>query len=372
MAAVRLKSANKQIFRALLSLASAALLARVMGMVNQVIVSSRFGAGKMMDAYFVAAILPTTAAYIVITAIESAVIPVYTQVRTQGDKRQASALFSTLLNLLLLGTVFVTCVMFIFRRQFILLSAPALDPFRIDLATSLAPFMFPVLILMVIAGFLECILNAEGQFGWPAYAGLLVPLTTAFLVLTAGRSYGVLMLCVGMLLGLCLQLCAYIVRARRAKLVYRPILDLRNPALQSILKVVWPILVGSLIGQASPLIDQICASFLSTGSISALSYSLKLVSVCSGVIFASVGRAALPYLSRQVGNHDMQAFKGTLRLYLWFVGIGTMLLSVFMIVLAHPIVAMLFQRGAFTATDSTRTATTLVGFMIGLSPMSLG
>ncbi|MDQ2714021.1 MAG: murein biosynthesis integral membrane protein MurJ [Chloroflexota bacterium] len=372
MAAVRLKSANKQIFRALLSLASAALLTRMVGMVNQVIVSSRFGAGDMMDAYFVAAILPTTAAYIVITAIESAVIPVYTQVRAQHDKGQASTLFSTLLNLLLLGTVFLTCVMFLFRRQVILLSAPALDPLRIDLATSLAPYMFPVLILMVIAGFLECILNAEGQFGWPAYAGLLVPLTTAFLVLIAGRSYGVLMLCVGMLLGLCLQVCAYIVRARRAKLVYRPVLDMRNPALQSILKVVWPVLLGSLVGQASPLIDQICASFLSAGSISALSYALKLVSVCSGVIFASVGRAALPYLSRQVGNHDMQAFKETLRLYLWFVGIGTILLSVFMIVLAHPIVAILFQRGAFTAKDSARTATTLVGFMVGLSPMSLG
>jgi len=372
LAAGRGRSANKQIFRALLSLGSAALLTRMAGMLNQVIVSSRFGAGKMMDAYFVASTLPTTAAYVAITAIEAAVIPAYTKARVQSDTDQTSVLFSTLLNLLLAGTVFLTCVLFLFRQQLIQLSAPALDPFRIDLAISLAPFIFPVLTLLVIVGLLECILNAEGQFGWPAYAGLLVPLTTAVLVLAAGKSQGVRALCVGMLLGLCLLLCAYFVRARRAKLVYRPILDMRNPAVKSILIAAWPALLAALIGQASPLIDQVFASFLPAGSISALSYSLKLVSVCSGVIFASVGRAALPYLSRQADIHDMKAFKETLRLYLWVVGIGTLLLSVLMIALAHPIVQILFQRGAFTAGDTSRTATTLVGFMVGLSPMSLG
>ena len=62
-----------------------------------------------------------------------------------------------------------------------------------------------------------------------------------------------------------------------------------------------------------------------------------------GVIFASVGRAVLPDLSRQAAVKDMQAFKETLRLYVWAVGIGTMILTAFMIVLAHPIVRILFN-----------------------------
>src|SRR5438132_576043 len=85
----------------------------------------------------------------------------------------------------------------IFRALLIHLSAPGLDPFRAALAGGLAPFIFPVLSLMVVIAFLECILNAEGQFGWPAYAGLLVPLTTAALVLMLGRSNGVFILCIG-------------------------------------------------------------------------------------------------------------------------------------------------------------------------------
>ena len=372
LVAVRLKSTHKQIFRALLSLSSAALLTRVAGMLNQVVVSAQFGANATMDAYFVVFTLPTVLAYWLIDGVESAVLPVYTAVRERGDKELASRVFSTVLNLFVLSTLALTILLIVFRQQTILLTAPALDPFRARVAADLAPFMYPVLFLMVLVGLLECIFNAEGQFGWPAYAGLLVPLTTAAMVIIGGKSQGVVVLCTGMVLGLCLQLGVFLIRAKRAQLVYRPIIDLQLPAMRAIFVALWPELLGGLIGQASPLIDQIFASLLLAGSISALSYALKIVSIFSGVIFVSVGSAVLPYLSRQVASNDMKAFKNTLRLYLWAIGVGTAVLSVFMLVLAHPIVQILFQRGAFSAQDTERTTATFIGFVFGLTPMALG
>src|SRR6185312_15507970 len=269
LAAIRLKSAKKNIFRALLSLASAALLSRMMGMVNQVIVTSHFGAGSAMDAYFVATTLPLLLAGLIGSTLEASVIPVYARVRSQQSKEQASLLFSSVLNLLLVSAVLLTAIMFIFRSQLLHLSAPDLNQSGLGLAINLAPFIYPAMLLTVIVGFLECILNAEGQFGWPAYAGLLVPLATATFVLIAGSSMGVVMLCVGMVVGLCLQLVMFIVRAKQAKLVYRPVFNLGHPEIRNILATGWPALLGSLISQISPLIDQIFASFLTAGSISA-------------------------------------------------------------------------------------------------------
>lgn len=369
--ATKPQSVHGQIFRALLLLSSAALLVRVFGMVNQVVASGRYGAGATMDAYFVASTLPLLMAQLGGAAIESSVIPVYVHVRAQGKER-ASILFSTSLNLLLISAVLLTVVMLIFRDQIIHLSAPGLDPLRTGLAMSLTPFIFPVVLLMMVIAYLESILNAEGQFGWPAYAGLLVPLTTTVFVLAVGKSYGIVILCIGMLVGLCVQLSMVIVRAHRARLVYRLILDLRSPEIGAILVAMLPSLFSILISQASPLIDQIFASSLSAGSISALNYSLKLVSVFSGVIFVSTGRAALPHLSRQVSRNDMKAFKETLRLYLWLLAIGTTVMAALTFVLAHPLVRILFQHGAFTAADTNRTASTLIGFVIGLTPMALG
>ncbi len=370
MAALVLKSANTKIFRALLSIASAALVIRVMGMFNQIIVTDRFGEGAAMDAYIVASTLPILLAQLINGAIEVSVIPVYTRIRTRGRKEEASRLFSTMLNLLLVGSAALTAGILLFHTTIIHLSAPALDPLRTQIADSLTLFIYPVLLFMVMIGFLESILNAEGQFGWPAYAGLLVPLVTALFVFTLGKSQGVVTLCIGMLLGLLLQLGIFILRVRQAGIRYRPVLELRNPALRTVIIAAWPALLGVFISQISPLTDQIFASFLSTGSISALSYALKLISVPTGVIFASVGRAALPYLSRHAGINDFKGFKKTLHLYIWVVGIGTTVLSILMVVLAHPLVQILFQRGAFSAAYTDRTATTLAGFAIGLVPMA--
>ncbi|HEY6286783.1 MAG TPA: lipid II flippase MurJ, partial [Ktedonobacteraceae bacterium] len=119
------------------------------------------------------------------------------------------------------------------------------------------------------------------------------------------------------------------------------------------------------------LVDQIFASALPEGSISALSYAQKLISVPVGVIFVAAGRAILPYLSRQASAKDMDGFKATLRLYVWCVGTGTLALSLFMIVLAYPSVQILFQRGQFSAADTSRTATILIGLLIGLTPMAI-
>ncbi len=88
-------------------------------------------------------------------------------------------------------------------------------------------------------------------------------------------------------------------------------------------------------------------------------------------MFAALGRAAHPHLARQASNNDMQAFKETLHFYLWVMAISFILLSVFVIIFAHPVVQLLFQRGAFSADDTNRTAIVLVGFAIGLAPMSL-
>src|SRR5262249_40546090 len=153
--------------------------------------------------------------------------------------------------------------------------------------------------------------------GWPAYAGMFVPLSVIVLVLAQGASLGVGVLAIGTAIGLCLEVCVLVYRMRRAKLSYRPVLHLRDKHIPLILGAAWPVLLGSSIGQMSPLIDQMFASLLTVGSISALSYSTELISVPAGVIFLSVGRAALPYFARQIAIEDMRGFKATLRVYVW-------------------------------------------------------
>lgn len=372
MEAIRLKSIHRSILQALFSLASAALLIRVVGLANQIVVTARFGAGPRMDAYFVASTLPLLLARLLSDALEASVVPIYVQVQAQGDKERLTRFFSTLLNACLLSTGLATLLMLAFRSQLLFFSSPALDPLRLGLAFDLAPLFFLCFFLMTVLGFLEAILNAEGQFGWPAYAGVLVPLSTVLLVLVLSAWLGIAVLGIGMLLGLCLQGLLFLLRLRRAGITYRPVLALRLPEIRLVLGLAWPVLLAAIATQALPFFDQVVASYLSPGNISALNYANKLISVPVGVIFVSLGRAALPYLSRFRAANNMQAFKETLRLYLWGGGLVTLLIMLFLLFFAHPVVRLLFQRGAFSAADTDRTVSALLGFSLGLVPMASG
>ncbi|WP_216368819.1 lipid II flippase MurJ [Dictyobacter arantiisoli] len=373
--AVKIKSANKNIFRALLSLASANLLIRVIGLLNQIIVSARFGQDMHMDAYYVASLIPTTVAPMLASAMEASVIPVYAHLRQKGTNEQASRLFSTLLNLLIILSILLTAAMLLFQVPLLSILAPGIRvsaPATFTIARSLAPFIFPILGLMVLNSFMECLLNADGKFGWPAYAGMLVPLTTATCVLVGGNSIGVLMLCIGSVIGQLLQLGVIIYRAHKAHIVYHPVMDLHIPELKPILAAAWPAFFAGLISMMSPLVDTFFGSYQHEGTIAALNNALKLNSVPTGVIFSAVGRAALPYLSNQAAIKDMKAFKGTLRLYLWIVGLATLALTFMMTFGAWIIVALIFEHGRFNAQDTNQTAWILAGLSIGMFPTAIG
>lgn len=367
------QTTNWQIGRALISLASAALLMRVGGMLNQVVVSANFGAGASMDAYVVASAFPLLLVQLLSSAIEAAVIPVYSRLRMRASCEEISRLFSTLVNALFLGALLLGLLLFLARQPLVHLSAPGLDSARQNQALVLTPLLYLVMPLSLLLGLLEAILNAEGQFGWPAYAGILVPLTTVLFTRVEGRTYGVFVLCLGALCGTFLQLVVVLVRVRQARLRYRCVLDWHSVHARTIVRRIWPVLLGALISQGSPLVDQAFASTLPPGNVSALTYALKLVSLFSGVIFVSLGRALLPHLAREaaLGDPHYRVFKKTLRLYLWSLILCTLLLSIGTFLIAGRLVKLLFQHGAFSPGAAEMVSDALRGFLVGLVPMAV-
>ncbi len=372
LVAVKLKSANKNIFKALLSLASANLLQRVMGLVNLVVVTYKIGIGPNMDAYNVSVLLPITIATILGGSLEASVIPVYSRLRTKGAKDQASKLFSTLLNFLIILSIVITVLAFVFRTPLLSLSAPGVRHSTIDLAAGLAIYTFPVLAFMILNSFMECLLNADGQFGWPAYAGLLVPLTTVIFIFVGNNHSGILMYALGTLAGNILQLLVIVYRAHQGGLIYRPVMDLKLPELKPILAYVSPSLFGAFISMISPIFDQFFGSYQAAGTISALNVALKFNGVPTGVIFSAVGRAALPYLASQAAIKDMKAFKGTLRLYIWAISIVTLIVTIVMVLLSYLVIALHLRSGSTTAAQATLTAILLIGLSLGLVPTAIG
>ena len=365
-------SVNMRILAAVASLAGATLAARSLGIINQIAISGHFGAGEAMDAYFAALAPPTFISNILVGAIEAAVIPIYARLQKDGRERDASVVLSTLFNAITLVLGAVMALTLIFPQITIRVLAPGISSKTAGIAMTLAPLIFPTLLLNTLAGFITSILNATKRFALPAFTAMLSPLGTLVGTILLGDVFGVSALATGLLAGTVLQFLLMLILTRQTQLHYRPVLRLKHPDVGRIFNQLWPMLMGALIVCANPVIDQIVASLLGPGGISTLNYALKLVNIPVTVIFAAISKAVLPYFSNQIAARDFKGLKDTLRLFVWLVGLVTLGASIFFIAFAHIIVALLYRHGAFTDQDAQLTAEVLIGFSVGMPAMALG
>ncbi len=365
-------SINIRILGAIASLAGATLAARALGVLNQIVISAHFGAGAAMDAYFATVAVPTFISDLVVGAIEASLIPVYISLHNAGREREATDVSSTLINVVALMLGGLMALMLIFPQVAVRIFAPGISSETASIAVTLAPLLFPILLLNTFVGAITCLLIARRRFALPAFSGMLLPVGTLTGTVLLGNALGVKALAMGLTAGTVCQFLVLIFMARNAQLRYRPVLHLKNQHSLLALAQFWPMCLGAAISDANTAIDQMVASLLGTGGISSLNYALKVISIPVSIIFSANSRAILPYFSDQAADRDLDGLKETLRFFIWLVGLVTAAGSILCFILADPIVTILFRRGAFTEQDAQLTAAVLRGFSIGLAPMALG
>lgn len=368
---LRETAVNVRILGAILTLASGTIAARALGVFNQTVISAHFGAGTAMDAYFATLALPVLLTNLVVNALQSAIVPVYIRMSREGREREASEVLSTMLNIVLLLAVLLTVLMIVFPELAVRVMAPGVSQATIDAGVRLAPYIFPIFLFNTVVGFLTAISNATRRFAFPALGAMFVPVGIFFGTVLLGNAFGVTALALGLLAGTILQFLMMLALTRKLRLHYRPLLRFRYPEVRTALTQFWPMLVGAAIGQANPVIDQVIASLLAAGSISALNYALKVISIPVTVIFVAYSQAIYPYFSSQAAARDYKSLKSTLSLFAWGVGFVTLGMTLVFTIFSGPIVHILFRHGAFSESDATLTAATLIGFSAGLVPMAI-
>jgi putative peptidoglycan lipid II flippase len=366
------RSVNVRILGALVSLSGASIVARAFGVLNQVVITDHFGAGVSMDAYFAALAVPTLLTNLVVSALLASVIPTYVRLTRENQEREASDVLSTLFNLVIVFLAAVLALMLFFPGFVIRLFAPGVSSATVDIGMTLAPLIFPTLLLNVFAGFITSVFNASRRFAFPAFAAMLMPLGILIATIFLSSQYGVSALAIGQLVGTALQCLVMLVVVKKARFSYRPVLRLGSVDVRVALGQFWPMIFGAMIVQANPVIDQIIASTLGSGNISALNYALKVISIPNTMVFMAASQAVLPYFASQAAAKDFPSLKKTLNLFAWVVGLITLVMMAVFIVFARPIVDLLFRHGAFTDASAQVTSATLVGLAVGLLPMAWG
>jgi putative peptidoglycan lipid II flippase len=215
------------------------------------------------------------------------------------------------------------------------------------------------------------VLNAEDRFALGAFLPFVTPAVTV-VALVVGRGLGARALALGTVAGTALETVVLGVRLRAIGISPWPRWSGWEPALRVIIGQCAPMAAGAVFMCASPVIDQAMASTLGGGAIAALSYGNKLVAFALGIGSMALSTATLPHLSRMVAAGDHAGVRHTLRTYARLILAASVPVTIGVALVSRAIVALLFQRGAFTAADTATVATIQLCYFLQVPFFLLG
>ncbi len=349
----------------------ATLLSRVGGFARDLVIAYFFGAGPAADAFFVAFRIPNLLRRLFAEGtLTIAFIPVFTEVLASKGKEEALLLARSTYGLLSLILLVVCALGMTFSAEVVHVMAPGFAPGgpAHDLSVTLTRWCFPYIFFVSLAALAAGVLNSLDHFFAPAASPVLlnVFLIISPALLASRLDPPILSLAVGVLLGGAAQLMLNLpyLRARGVSLL--PAWDLHNPHLRRIVRLMGPAIFGAAVYQVTVALNTLLASYLPHGSVSYLYYADRLIEFPLGIFAIAVSTAILPSLSRQASQGDHQALKQTMAYGLRLTMFINLPAMVGLIVLAKPLVLLLFTRGQFGEHSAQATARALVGYGLGL------
>lgn len=351
------------------------MTSRVLGLVREQVLAHLFGAGNEMDAFNVAFRIPNLFRDLFAEgAMSASFVPTFTRRMTLLGKAEAWRLGNYVLNGLLLATLAIAVCGVVWARPLATLFASdyAAVPGKLELTVSLTRVIFPFLVLVAVAAACMGMLNSLHRFFLPSLAPATFNVATIICavalvpVMPLLHLPGIMAIAIAALIGGAGQIAIQWPALRREGFRYRPELNLRDEGLRQVLMLMGPGLVGMAAVQINLFVNTVLATSQGEGAVSCLNYAFRLMYLPIGLFGVSVATAAIPTIAGHAARGDLREMRHTVSTSLRLMLMLNVPATAGLIVLAHPIVALLFQHGRFTAADTQATAVALACYAPGL------
>lgn len=352
------------------------MVSRVLGFIRDAIIARTFGAGDATDAFFVAFKLPNLLRRIFAEgAFSQAFVPILAEYKQNRSPETTQAFVQHIAGMLTFMLIIVTAVGILAAPWIIYFTAPGFvgNADKFALSVSLLRITFPYIFLISLSSFVGSILNTYHQYSIPAFTPVF--LNISFIVfslfLVPYFEQPIMALAWAVFVGGALQLGFQLPWLAKKGFLKLPKLNIRDRAVNRVLKQMLPALIGVSVAQISLVINTIFASFLQTGSVTWMYYADRLMELPSGVLGAALGTILLPTLSKHTANQDTQSFSALLDWGLRLTILLALPSAVGLAVLSMPLLATLFMSAKFTMHDVLMTQQALIAYSVSLIGMIL-
>jgi len=369
---------SKRLLKSGMIVSAMTLISRVLGLVRDIVVANLMGAGASADVFFFANRIPNFLRRLFAEgAFSQAFVPVLTEYHASGDMNKtrdliakASGTLGVLVSIVtVLGIVFSGVVTALFGAGWFLdwlNDGPAAPKF--ELASLLLKITFPYLWFITFVALSGAILNTLGKFAvssfTPVFLNVMMILSAWYI--SPNLDQPEIGLAIGVFLGGLVQFLFQLPFLIKAGALVKPKWGWKDPGVVKIRTLMIPALFGVSVSQINLLFDSFVASFLQTGSISWLYYSDRLLEFPLGLFGIAIATVILPALSRKHVDAHSEGFSHTMD---WGVRMVTLLgvpAMLGLMVLAKPMLMVLFMRGEFSANDVEQASMSLLAYAAGL------
>jgi putative peptidoglycan lipid II flippase len=356
----------------------AILCSRVLGLVREQVFAGLFGAGRNLDIFLIAFRVPNLLRDLFAEgALSTAFVTTFSKkIATEGDA-SAWRLGNKIATLTAIFMSAVTLVGIVFSHQLVGIIARGFTADEQATTALLTQIMWPFILLVSLAALVMGMLNAKHVFGMPAMAStffnigsILAGVTVGWLLDPHFGRRALIGLATGTLVGGTLQLVVQLPVLWRVGYHFRPDFAWRDRGVRTVLGLMGPAVIAASAVQVNVLVNSTFASYLEKGAVSWLSIAFRLMQLPLGIFGVAIGTVTLPLVSRAAALQNTAEFRSTLARGMRLAFLLTIPATVGLIMLARPIISVIYEHGRFTAEMTAQTAGALQYYAVGLTAYS--
>lgn len=325
------------------------LALKIVGFYKEIIIADNFGLSELIDTFLIAYLIPGFISGVFINSLRSVFIPNYVSELKTGKNIGA---FQSTSFLVIFGiSLFFCLISFLFTDVYLETFFAGHTPEYYSLVKLQFYYVMPCIIVWGFSSLLSGLLNIDNEFTLSSISGIFIPISIIVCLFFFKEYLGTIVLAFGTLIGSIISFIFLTIVA-----INRNIISLHKPDFYSVnVKILFlqlPAKISSsLLTGLNKVVDQFFAAKLIVGSIAALNYGVKIPMFAIGLATIPIGNVLLPYFSKKTIDNKRKSFI-ELKKMLKYLLIGSIVVTVLLIILSKPIIHLIFERNAFTSSDT--------------------
>ncbi|MBC5995810.1 murein biosynthesis integral membrane protein MurJ [Romboutsia ilealis] len=346
------------------------LLSKILGFARELALTYVYGATEISDVYITSSTIPITLFTSVGTALATTFIPLFYELDKNNQREKSLKFTNNIFNIVTLITIIVSILGYIFAEPLVKLFAMDFSGDKLKIAVDFTRIMIFGIVFIALSQMMTAWLQISGKFAIPGMIGFPFNICIILGIIISSKG-NINIMAIGTLIAMVSQFLFQLPFAIKNGYKYKLYVNLNDEYLKKMLWLITPVFIGVGVNQINSIVDRSLASTLGDGIITVLNSANRLNSFVLGLFISTIAAVIYPNLSKLSNESDKKKFAESVAQSVNTVVLLIIPISVGAIVLANPVVRVVFERGAFNSDATNMTAIALSCYSIGMIGFSL-